>query len=78
MKEEGIKIACLTSYDACFAKLQDKAGVDLLLVGDSLGMVLQGCDNTLKVTISDMIYQSRLVSGVTHRAIIVSDMPFMS
>ena len=78
MKEEGIKIACLTSYDACFAKLQDKAGVDLLLVGDSLGMVLQGGDNTLKVTISDMIYHSRLVSGVTQRAIIVSDMPFMS
>ena len=57
MKEEGIKIACLTSYDACFAKLQDKAGVDLLLVGDSLGMVLQGGDYTLKVTLSDMILE---------------------
>jgi 3-methyl-2-oxobutanoate hydroxymethyltransferase len=78
MKDTGKKIACLTSYDACFAKLQDKAGVDLLLVGDSLGMVLQGAENTLKVNMSDMIYHSRLVSDATQRAIIVSDMPFMS
>ena len=78
MKESGEKIACLTSYDACFARIQDEAGVDLLLVGDSLGMVLQGGDNTLKVSISDMIYHSRLVSNATKRAIIVTDMPFMS
>jgi len=78
MKSEGEKIACLTSYDASFAKLQDEAGVDLLLVGDSLGMVLQGSDTTLNVTIADMIYHTRLVSSVTQRAIVVSDMPFMS
>ena len=78
MKESGKKIACLTSYDACFAKIQDDAGVDLLLVGDSLGMVLQGGNNTLKVSVSDMIYHSRLVSSATRRAIIVTDMPFMS
>lgn len=78
MKSSGEKIACLTSYDASFAKIQDEAGVDLLLVGDSLGMVLQGSDTTLKVTISDMIYHTRLVSNVTQRAIVVSDMPFMS
>ena len=51
MKESGEKIACLTSYDASFAKIQDEAGIDLLLVGDSLGMVLQGGDNTLRVSI---------------------------
>jgi len=78
MKESGEKIACLTSYDACFARIQDEAGVDLLLVGDSLGMVLHGDDTTLKVSISDMIYHSRLVSNATKRAIIVTDMPFMS
>jgi 3-methyl-2-oxobutanoate hydroxymethyltransferase len=78
MKSSGEKIACLTSYDASFAKLQDEAGVDLLLIGDSLGMVLQGSDTTLKVTIADMIYHTRLVSNVTERAIVVSDMPFMS
>ena len=78
MKESGERIACLTSYDASFAKVQDEAGVDLLLVGDSLGMVLQGGDNTLRVSISDMIYHSRLVSNVAKRAVIVTDMPFMS
>ena len=78
MKESGEKIACLTSYDASFAKIQDEAGIDLLLVGDSLGMVLQGGDNTLKVSISDMIYHSKLVSNVAKRAVIVTDMPFMS
>ena len=78
MKESGERIACLTSYDASFAKIQDEAGVDLLLVGDSLGMVLQGGDNTLKVSISDMIYHSKLVSNVAKRAVIVTDMPFMS
>ena len=78
MKESGERIACLTSYDASFAKIQDEAGIDLLLVGDSLGMVLQGGDNTLKVSISDMIYHSKLVSNVAKRAVIVTDMPFMS
>ena len=62
MKSTGEKIACLTSYDASFAKLQDKTGVDVLLVGDSLGMVLHGDDTTLNVTMIDMVYHTGLVS----------------
>jgi len=58
MKRAGEKIACLTAYDASFAAQLDSAGVDILLVGDSLGMVLQGEDTTLKVTLRDMIYHS--------------------
>ena len=54
MKASGEKIACLTSYDASFARLQDEAGVDVLLVGDSLGMVLHGDDTTLNVTMTDI------------------------
>ncbi len=78
MKSSGEKIACLTSYDASFARLQDEAGVDLLLVGDSLGMVLHGEETTLNVTMTDMIYHTRLVSSVCQRAIVVSDMPVNS
>ncbi len=78
MKSSGEKIACLTSYDASFARLQDEAGVDLLLVGDSLGMVLHGEETTLNVTMVDMIYHTRLVSGACQRAIIVGDMPVNS
>jgi len=78
MKSSGEKIACLTSYDASFARLQDKAGVDVLLVGDSLGMVLHGDETTLNVTMSDMIYHTRLVSGACQRAIVISDMPYLS
>jgi len=75
MKLSGEKIACLTSYDACYASLQDKAGVDVLLVGDSLGMVLHGDETTLNVTMNDMIYHTRLVSGVCQRALVITDMP---
>lgn len=78
MKKAGDKIACLTAYDASFAALLDEAGMDVLLVGDSLGMVLQGEDNTLKVTIADMLYHTRLVCRASKRPLIVSDMPFMS
>jgi 3-methyl-2-oxobutanoate hydroxymethyltransferase len=78
MKDSGEKIACLTSYDASYAKLQDEAGVDLLLVGDSLGMVLHGEETTLNVTMTDMIYHTRLVSGACQHAIVVSDMPVNS
>ncbi len=78
MKREGVKIASLTAYDAGFARLLDEAGVDVILVGDSLGMVLQGGETTLKVTMSDMIYHTRLVKQGCRRALIVSDMPFMS
>lgn len=78
MKSSGEKIACLTSYDASFARLQDEAGVDVLLVGDSLGMVLHGEETTLNVTMTDMLYHTRLVSGACQRALIISDMPVNS
>ena len=78
MKSTGEKIACLTSYDASFAKLQDKTGVDVLLVGDSLGMVLHGDDTTLNVTMIDMVYHTGLVSKECQRALVISDMPYKS
>jgi 3-methyl-2-oxobutanoate hydroxymethyltransferase len=78
MKSTGEKIACLTSYDASFASLQDEAGVDVLLVGDSLGMVLHGDETTLNVTMADMIYHTRLVSKACQRAFVISDMPYKS
>jgi len=78
MKEEGEPIACLTAYDASYAALVDAAGVDLVLVGDSLGMVIQGHDTTVPVTVSDIIYHTRTVARGLRRAFLVSDMPFMS
>lgn len=78
MKEEGEPIACLTAYDASFAVLVDNAGVDLVLVGDSLGMVIQGHDTTVPVTVDDVVYHSRAVSRGLRRAFLVADMPFMS
>ncbi len=78
MKRAGEKIACLTAYDACFARLLDDAGIELILVGDSLGMVLQGEDSTLKVKMADMIYHTRLTAAGRRRALLVADMPFMS
>src|SRR6187551_1011368 len=78
MKERGDKIAMLTAYDATFARLLDGSGADILLVGDSLGMVIQGHDTTLPVTLDDLIYHCRAVARGAHRAQIVGDMPFMS
>jgi len=78
MKQCGEKISCLTAYDAGFSALIDKVGVDMMLVGDSLGMVIQGCDTTLPVTISDMVYHTRCVSNVRQRSFIIADLPFMS
>ena len=78
MKEEGEPIACLTAYDASFAALVDVAGVDLVLVGDSLGMVIQGHDTTVPVTVDDVVYHSRAVARGLRRAFLVADMPFMS
>ena len=76
MKKRGEKVAVLTSYDASFTIQMEKAGIDVLLVGDSLGMVLQGHDSTLPVTIDDMVYHTLLVSRVRKRAYIVSDFPY--
>ena len=78
MKAGGEPIACLTAYDASFAALVDAAGTDLILVGDSLGMVIQGHDTTVPVTVDDIIYHCRSVARGTRRAFLVADMPFMS
>src|SRR5262245_7701118 len=78
MKSEQRKISMLTAYDASFARLVDQAGVDVILVGDSLGMVVQGGGNTLPVTMEEMIYHCRSVVRGTERAQVVGDMPFMS
>lgn len=74
----GEKIAMLTCYDASFAKLSAAAGVDVLLVGDSLGMVLQGSENTLQVTMQDMVYHTRCVAAGAPDSLIMSDMPYGS
>ncbi len=76
MRERGEKIAVLTGYDASFAKLMDEAGVDIILVGDSLGMVMQGHDSTLPVKLSEMSYHTRCVARGTKRAFIMVDLPF--
>ena len=78
MKADGDPIACLTAYDASFAALVDAGGTDLVLVGDSLGMVIQGHDTTVPVTVADVIYHTRNVARGLRRAFLVADMPFMS
>jgi 3-methyl-2-oxobutanoate hydroxymethyltransferase len=78
MKGRGEAIACLTAYDASYAQLVDLAGVDLVLVGDSLGMVIQGHDTTVPVTVADVVYHTRAVARGLRRAFLVADMPFMS
>jgi 3-methyl-2-oxobutanoate hydroxymethyltransferase len=78
MKAEGTKIACLTAYDASFAVLVDKADVDVVLVGDTLGMVIQGHDTTVPVTMEDMVYHTRAVARGLYRPFLMADMPFMS
>jgi len=78
MRAEGKPIACLTVYDASFAKRIDAAGADLVLVGDTLGMVVQGQPSTVPVTVDDIVYHTRLVARGLHRAYLVADMPFLS
>jgi len=78
LKTTGEKITVLTVYDASFAHWLDQAGIEILLVGDSLGMVIQGHDSTIPVTLEQMIYHSQAVSRGSHRALIVADLPFMS
>ena len=77
-KRAGPTIAVLTAYDATMARLLDEGGADVLLVGDSLGMVVQGLPNTLPVTLDEICYHGRAVARATHRAHVVGDMPFMS
>ncbi|UHD17314.1 3-methyl-2-oxobutanoate hydroxymethyltransferase [Thiocapsa bogorovii] len=78
MKAKGEPIACLTCYDASFARLLDSVGVDLMLVGDSLGMVLQGHRTTVPVTIEQMVYHAACVSRGRERALLVVDLPFLA
>lgn len=76
MYQNGKKIAALTCYDACFSALLENAGIDILLVGDSLGNVLQGHETTLSVSLDDMLYHTRCVKAGTTKTFIMSDMPF--
>jgi 3-methyl-2-oxobutanoate hydroxymethyltransferase len=76
LKQEGRKIAMLTAYDYGMARMLDESGVDVLLVGDSLAMVVQGAENTLPVTLDEMIYHGRMVARAARRALVVVDMPF--
>lgn len=77
-KQEGEKIAMLTAYDYATAKLMDEAGVDSLLVGDSLAMVMLGYENTLQVTMADMLHHAKAVVRGAKRALVIADMPFLS
>ena len=78
MKAEHRVIAMLTAYDYAFAKIFDQAGIDVILVGDSLGMVVQGADTTIGVTVDEIIYHARMVARARRRALLVADMPFLS
>jgi len=78
MKQRGEKITCLTAYDFSMAKLIDEAGVDIILVGDSLGQVVLGYETTLPVTMDDMLHHVKAVVRGVNRAMVVADMPFMS
>ncbi len=78
MSEQGEKIASITCYDASFAALVDEAGVDVVLVGDSLGMVIQGHDTTVPVTLEHVIYHCRAVARGLYRPFLMADMPFMT
>src|SRR3954452_24209277 len=77
-RSRGTRLAVLTAYDYTFARLWDDAGVDAILVGDSLGMVVQGHPNALPVTLDEVIYHTRCVARGTSRAMVISDMPFMT
>jgi 3-methyl-2-oxobutanoate hydroxymethyltransferase len=78
MKQRGEKITCLTAYDASFSALIDATGIEVILVGDSLGMVVQGHATTLPVTLDDIIYHTRCVMRSCRRALVIADLPFMT
>lgn len=78
IKKNGEKFACLTAYDACFSSILGEQGIEVILVGDSLGMVLQGHDSTLPVTMDDMIYHMECVKRGNKGALLMADLPFMS
>jgi 3-methyl-2-oxobutanoate hydroxymethyltransferase len=77
-KRDGKKLVLVTAYDALFAGIIEEAGIDCILVGDSVGVVVQGKPNTLSVTMEDMLYHTRLVAAAARRALVIADMPFLS
>ena len=77
-KRDKKKLIVVTAYDALFTRIVEQAGIEAILVGDSLGVVVQGKANTLSVTMDDMLYHTKLVAGAAQRAIVIGDMPFMS
>ena len=77
-KESGEKLVVVTAYDALFTRIVEQAGIDVILVGDSLGVVVQGEANTLAVTMEEMLYHTRLVAGARQQAFVIGDMPFLS
>ena len=77
-KRDRRKIAVVTAYDALFARMVEQAGIDVILVGDSLGVVVQGKSNTLSVTMEEMLYHTKLVAGAAQRSLVIGDMPFLS
>ena len=78
MKKRGEKIAMLTAYDATMAKLLDRAGIDVILVGDSVGMVVLGYDTTVPVTLDDILHHTKAVTRGVSRPLVVADMPFLT
>ncbi|MDH4084101.1 MAG: 3-methyl-2-oxobutanoate hydroxymethyltransferase [Nitrospira sp.] len=77
-KQDRKKLVVVTAYDALFARIVEQAGIRVILVGDSLGVVVQGKPNTLSVTMEDMLYHTKLVAGAVERSLVIADMPFMS
>jgi len=77
-KRDNKKLAVVTAYDALFTRLVEQAGIETILVGDSLGIVVQGKSNTLSVTMEEMLYHTTLVASAAQRALVIADMPFMS
>jgi 3-methyl-2-oxobutanoate hydroxymethyltransferase len=77
-KQDKKKLIVVTAYDALFARIVEQAGIEAILVGDSLGVVVQGKANTLSVTMDEMLYHTKLVAGAAQRALVIGDMPFMS
>jgi 3-methyl-2-oxobutanoate hydroxymethyltransferase len=77
-KRDRRKISVVTAYDALFTRIIEQAGIDVILVGDSLGVVVQGKANTLSVTMDEMLYHTKLVAGAARQSLVIGDMPFMS
>jgi len=77
-KRDRRKITVVTAYDALFTRIIEQAGIDVILVGDSLGVVVQGKANTLSVTMEEMLYHTKLVAGAAQRSLVIGDLPFMS